>query len=975
MIYIPLNIKTSYSLLSSLNDIKLLIKKAKEYNFPALGITDSNMFGVMEFYKECQKAKIKPIIGLELKINNLPILLYAFNYQGYQHLTKLLSISQEEEITIEILKKYQENIFCLLPYNSIKLYEEIKDIYSFFYLSYSNLEERDKLKGFNSKLVFSQEVLYLEKEDNIYLKYLYMIKDGQKETEIDNYQIPFFHYLKTKEEVLKVSVEEDLKVMEEIYNLSNLVFPSNQNLLPKYQHEGGYKSEDLLRSLCKKGLEKRLSFKISSFYIERLKYELSIIHKMGFEDYFLVVWDYVKYAKQNNILVGPGRGSAAGSLVAYCLGITDVDPIKYNLLFERFLNPERISMPDIDLDFEATRREEVVNYILHKYGLKKAMPIITFVTLRGRQVIRDVGRILEINLPVIDELCHLIKPNISLEENLKNYKIKELLNQDKSYLKMYKIASKLEGMKRQISLHAAGVVISSEYLDEYIPIKKYNNFYVTGYSMEHLEELGLLKMDVLALKNLTLMENVLINTKININDIPMDDIKTLSLFKEGLTEGIFQFESAGMKRFIKELKPDNFEEIIAAIALFRPGPMENIEHFIKRKYGKEKIDYFHPHLKDILKPTYGIIVYQEQIMQIANVLAGYSLGEADILRKAMGKKDKGILLKEQEKFINQSIKRGYEKGLVIRVFNLILKFAGYGFNRAHSVAYSMISYKMAYLKKHYAKYFMSALLTNVLGNENKTKEYINECKILTIPILKPDINLSDYPYLTTELGIRFSLGAIKNVGGVVSKAIITERKKGLYEDFFDFVVRLYGKAVNRKILEALIDASCFNSFGYNHQTLHYNLEKAINYAELVNQINETLALKPEMEIKKEFSKEEKSKRELKVFGFYLTNHPVTKYKNVFNHLITINDIKKHFDKTIYLLLYIERYKIVITKNQERMAFITGSDEFGIIDLILFPKTLEKYSFLEKGDVIKVKGRVEKRMSKYQIIGQEVEKLS
>ena len=417
MIYIPLNIKTSYSLLSSLNDIKLLIKKAKEYNFPALGITDSNMFGVMEFYKECQKAKIKPIIGLELKINNLPILLYAFNYQGYQHLTKLLSISQEEEITIEILKKYQENIFCLLPYNSIKLYEEIKDIYSFFYLSYSNLEERDKLKGFNSKLVFSQEVLYLEKEDNIYLKYLYMIKDGQKETEIDNYQIPFFHYLKTKEEVLKVSVEEDLKVMEEIYNLSNLVFPSNQNLLPKYQHEGGYKSEDLLRSLCKKGLEKRLSFKISSFYIERLKYELSIIHKMGFEDYFLVVWDYVKYAKQNNILVGPGRGSAAGSLVAYCLGITDVDPIKYNLLFERFLNPERISMPDIDLDFEATRREEVVNYILHKYGLKKAMPIITFVTLRGRQVIRDVGRILEINLPVIDELCHLIKPNISLEEN------------------------------------------------------------------------------------------------------------------------------------------------------------------------------------------------------------------------------------------------------------------------------------------------------------------------------------------------------------------------------------------------------------------------------------------------------------------------------------------------------------------------------------------------------------------------------
>lgn len=981
MNYIPLNVKTSYFLLSSLNDITILIEKCKAYNINALAITDPNMFGVMEFYKVCQKNNIKPIIGLELELDDNKLYLYAKNYQGYQNLTRLLYQKQEQPLTLELLKAHREYLICIVPFASIPLYKDLKSIYSYIYLAYQNLKEREQLKKVSKKIVFMNEVLYPDKKDALYLKYLYLIRDGKKNRDLNEYQLTDDHHLMTIDEVLSYSLKEDLKWMQEIEGLCHITFNYNQELLPKYIGKHDFEDHLYLKSLCKKGLQKRLGNKILSSYVKRLKYELEVVGKMGFDNYFLVVWDFVKYAKRNNILVGPGRGSSAGSLISYCLGITDVDPLKYNLLFERFLNPERISMPDIDIDFESNRRGEVVNYVINKYGHKKAMPIITFVTLGGKQVIRDLGRIFEIDSKLLDELCKLINSYISLKENLDaNNNLKKLLTNQPSLLKLYKIAYKLEGMKRQISVHAAGVVISALELDNYLPLQKYDQYYITGFSMEHLEALGLLKIDFLGLKNLTLIEDVLkkLNEEghqIAFNQIPIDDQKTFDLFSNALTDGIFQFESVGMKNFISKLKPNNFEDLVAAIALFRPGPMANIGHYISRKNGYEKIDYLHSDLYEILKPTYGIIVYQEQIMQIAHLMAGYSLGEADVLRRAMSKKKREILENEQQKFISRSISKGYHQDLALKVYRLILRFANYGFNRAHSVAYALIGYRMAYLKVHYKSYFMSSLLTNVIGSEVKTKEYIRECKLNKIDVLKPDINKSAYHYQVVSKGIRFSLAAIRNVGVIACREILKIRDEGLFNDFFDFVSRTYGRAVNRKTIESLIDADCFKDFGYNHQTLYHNIEAALNYADLVKQVSEKLIEKPVMEAVVEYNRAELAKKELQVFGFYLNNHPTSKYSARYQNLVTMADLKKHFDKVINCVLYLEKVKKIATKNKDKMILASASDEFGSVDLVIFPKLYSKYEDIKAEDIVYVSGRVEKRMSKYQLNIFKLTKLS
>ncbi len=980
MNYIPLNVKTNYFLLSSMIDIKNLIQKCKEYKIKAIAITDPNMYGVLEFYKECKKNDIKPIIGLEIEYEKTKVYLYAMNYEGYQNLTRLISYKQNNKLDLNILKKYSLNLICIIPANMTAKFDQFKLIYQPIFISYSNAKEKEKLINHKDDLVFINECLFLEKEDDIYLKYLYMIRDGKNESDISDYQIKENSYLMTADEVDTYSNKSVISNFDKIFNLCNIDFSYNEKLLPKYKEEEPFSDYEYLKALCRKGLEKRLPDGIPNDYIKRLKYELDIINKTGFNNYFLVVWDFIKHAKKNNIMVGPGRGSSASSLVSYCLGITDVDPLKYNLLFERFLNPERISMPDIDIDFESNRRQEVVDYVVEKYGSKRAMPIITFVTLGGRQVIRDLGRIFNIDSKIIDNICKMININISLVENKKqNTKLYEIINKEETIKKIYEIGCKLEGAKRQFSVHAAGIVVSNYELDSYIPLQKYEGYFLTGFSMEHLEELGLLKIDFLGLKNLTLIENVLKkinkdNRTFNFNDIPLDDKNTLSLFEKGLTEGIFQFESKGMKNFIKKLKPNHFEEIIAAIALFRPGPMGNIDTYIKRKNGKEKPDYMHPNLLDILKPTYGIIVYQEQIMQIANVMAGYTLGEADVLRRAMSKKKKQVLVDEKEKFIAQSIKKGYLKEVAEKVYHLILKFADYGFPRAHSVAYSLIAYKMAFLKVHYPKYFMSSLLTNVIGNEVKTKEYINECKINTINVLKPDINLSCYHYNVEELGIRFSLAAIRNVGGIACKEIIRERGKGEYKDFFDFVERTYGRAVNRKTLETLINVGCFKIFGFNNGTLHYNIDNAINYAELVSRIKDDSIQKPMMETKEDFSKEQLAEKEYQSLGFYLTNHPTSKYKHFQSQMISSIELKSYFDKVINLILYVEQIKEIETKNNDKMAFMVGSDEYSSVDMVLFPKVYDTYKDIKKGDVLTVRGKVEKRMSRYQLIISKVEKL-
>lgn len=980
--YIPLNVKTNYYLLSSLNDIAHLIEKAISLNIKSIAITDGSMYSTMDFYKQCLKNNIKPIVGIEIIVDDKSILLYAMNYSGYQNLTRLVYLKQQDILTFDILKSHSDNVLCIMPYKSIELYNQLNKIYSHLYVGYSNLEERKVLKGKNDKTVFINEVLYLNNEDDTYLKYLYLIRDGKKLSDIDTYNHETDNYLMSYDEVLKNSDETDLKWMDEINDLCNLKFESNPHLLPRYSDDPDFDSKVYLHSLCKTGLSKRLNNRIPIEYVERLKYELGVIDSMGFNNYFLVVFDFVQYAKSHHILVGPGRGSAAGSLVSYCLGITDVDPIKYNLLFERFLNPERVTMPDIDIDFESTRRGEVVNYVIEKYGYKRVAPIITFVTLGGKQAVRDIARIFDYNSAKIDTLSKMIDLHLSLKDNFKNSDhIRGILNTDDTLMQIYKIASYVEGAKRQISIHAAGIVISELELDSYIPLQKYDGYYISGYSMEHLEELGLLKIDFLGLKNLTLIDGLLKDISqtegkpLLFKDIPLNDAKTFEIFGTAMTEGVFQFESEGMKNFLRKLKPSSFEDVVAAVALFRPGPMANIDSFIKRKRGLEKNDYLHKDLYEILKPTYGIIVYQEQIMQIANVMAGYSLGEADILRRAMSKKKKDVLIEEEAKFINRSISKGYDKETATKVYNLILKFANYGFNRAHSVAYALIGYKMAYLKVHYAKYFMSNLLTNVIGNDYKTKEYIAECRARNINVLKPDINRSEYAYKVEPDGIRFSLATIRNVGGITCKEILKERSKGPFRDFFDFVCRMYGKAVTRKTIESLIDADCFHSFNFNHQTLLYNIDNALAYAELVSNTDPSLVEKPMIATVDEMEKDELSQREIAVFGFYLSNHPVLEYKARSENIVNVINVQNYFDKIIDVIVYVDKLKVIKTKNNDDMAFITGSDETSNIDLVMFPKIYQDNLNIDRGMVIKAKARVEKRLSKYQLSIISIEILS
>ena len=952
--YIPLGIKTDYSILSSLIKINDLIKTIKEYGYNAVGIIDDNLSYVMEFYKECKKNDIKPIIGLELLLDNKTIYLYAKNYNGYQNLCYISS----NEISVDLIKNNSYDLLLLLPLESIDLYDvlNIPDTY----IINNGKEIDDKYKKINMNVVKC-----INKDDNIYLKYLYMIKEGK--TISDNISDEVNCHLYKKEE-LSLSKEE-LDSYDEIYNACNLEIIKN-DLLPVYNSDKNFDENKYLEELCKKGLLKRFNNKVPLRYADRLMEELEVIKRMGFSNYFLVVWDYVKFAKKNNILVGPGRGSAAGSLVSYSLGITEIDPLKYDLYFERFLNPERITMPDIDIDFEANKRDEVVNYIVNKYGLKKVTNIITFGTLKPKMVLRDVARIFNIENK-IDSFIKLFDSDISLEDNYKKKTIIDIKERDTLISTVCNISLKLEGLKRLTSVHAAGVIISNEELDRYIPIVKNDEIYTSLFSKDYIEELGLLKMDILALDNLVLISNLVNDIgNIDLNKIPLDDEKTLDIFRNVKTDGIFQFESIGMKNTLRKFKVKSFNDIVAIIALFRPGPMDNIDSYIKRMQGKEKIDYLSDDLKEVLESTYGIIIYQEQIMRIANIMAGYSLGEADVLRRAMSKKNKEMMEKERIKFIEGAINKGYSEELANKVFDYINRFASYGFNKAHSVSYSIISYQMAYLKAHYKVNYMAYLLSMEIGNETKTKQYINECKLDNIDVLKPDINKSSNIYLIENNNIRFPFSAIKNVGQTACNIIIKEREEnGDYKDIYDFVSRTYKKGINKKILTNLINSSSFDSFNINKKTLIDNIDILINYAELTSGLDNSLIDKPEIESLEEYSKDELTKIEFNTFGFYLSSHPVQQYRD--NDITTLN-LKENFNNNITIYLLVDSKRDVITKKNEKMLFITGSDEFSSVDLVVFPKVLERFYNINKSEVYKFTAKVEKRFNEYQLIVSKIE---
>ena len=964
--YIPLGIKSDYSLLQSLIKIPELIEYLKINSITACGLLDDNLFGSMNFYNNCIENNIKPIIGLKVKLNDYYIYLYAKNYDGYANLLKVNTLVQNKEVNYVTLGTYNKDIICVVPFKYKDVLENIEKIYEEVYVGYVDNFEKSNALLLKRKVLYICEIGAIDFKDVKYLSILKEIDSGEK-VNLDLFSDSYLN---------KEVDEFDIKTTKEFSNLINLEMPEVERHIPHY--DSNIKdSYNYLCGLCKKGLEKRLNGNVTKEYSDRLLYELNVIKDMGFVDYFLIVYDYVKFAKTNNILVGPGRGSAAGSLVSYSIGITNVDPIEYDLLFERFLNPDRITMPDIDIDFEYTKRDQVINYVKDRYGHDNVASIMTFGTLGARQVIRDVGKCLGVDNYLIDKLSNLLDPKGTLKDNYKNKFVKEFVDSNNEIKKVYQVSFKLEGLKRHISTHAAGVVISSCRLDDVIPVCMSGEEMLTGYTMEYLEELGLLKMDFLALRNLTIIQNVLEliekekGIKINLSDIPLDDKDTIDVFNNVDTEGIFQYESSGMKNFLSKLKPETFSDLYAAVALFRPGPMENIDSFIRRKNGKEKVDYIVSDLEPILDSTYGIMIYQEQIMEVLVKMGGYSFAEADNIRRAMSKKKVNVMEREREVFVSKAVEKGYDKDKSNQVYDLVLKFANYGFNKAHSVSYALIGYQMAYLKAKYPVYFIANLLNMSIGSDIKTKEYIDEAKKKDIKIFKPNINVSLDNYVIKDNALLLPLNAIHNVGGQAVEAIINERKNGKYTDFFNFVARTYGKSVNKKTIESLIDADCFRDFGYNHNTLMNMIDSALDYAMLCSDLDESLVMKPNIVELDEYSDGEIMAREISTFGYYVTNHPSSKYQD---GIMKIENMVKFFDKYVDLVVIIGGVRKIKTKKGEDMGFISASDETGSCDFIVFPKNNKLLIDIRKDDFVKIRGQVTRRLDKYQIVVSNIEKI-
>lgn len=964
--YTPLYVKTDYSLLSSLIKVDDLIENLKKKNITSCAIVDDNLYATMEVYNKFKKNGIKPIIGLDFG----EFLLYAKGMEGYYNLVFIETFKNSSSFDIDFLKKYSDDLICIC-FNDAS-YNTYKDIFSDIYIGVSNKELEEKYSSYDT--VFVNKTLYLESFLYKYLPYVFMIRDGKSISDGINFDYTD-NYLFTYEEACSRVSSSSIRNSNVISDMCNISF-KRELFMPKYDT---LSSSSYLRFLSNKGLSRRCGGNVSKEYQDRLDYELDIILNMHFEDYFLVVYDYIKYAKNSGILVGPGRGSAAGSLVSYSLGITDVDPLKYNLLFERFLNPERITMPDIDTDFPDDKRDDVIRYVKEKYGSYNVAGIITFGTLGGRASVRDVGRVLNIDNRYIDFICKRIPFKGTLKELMHtDREVNVMISNDDKLKLLERIVALVEGNKRHTSVHAAGIVISRVPLYDIVPIKENDGMFLTEYTMDYLEELGLIKMDFLGIKNLSIISNVIediekvMNKKFDFNKIPFDDPKVMDMFSRGDTTGIFQFESAGMRKFLKDLKPRNFSDLCAAIALFRPGPAKNIPSYIKRKNGKEKITYIDDDLKDILCETNGIIIYQEQIMLIARKYAGYSLAEADILRRAMSKKKLDVLKMEEERFIKgaKSLSRDEKKSH--ELFDHILAFAGYGFNKSHSVSYSIVAYKMAYLKCYFPKEFYANLLSGVIGSVLKTKEYIMEMKKLGIKLLPPDINKSlDNKFSICDDGVRCPLSSIKGVGGIISKYIISNRSTP-YKDIYDFLHRTFLKTNNKKVLESLIFSHAFDSF-YNMNTLISNMDNILNYVELSNGIDEDILVKPEIEIFDEFSSDELLENEKSVFGFYLTSHRTEKYKLNNSGITDIYDIKDKLGRRVSIIGSVDKVKEITTKKGESMCFLTVSDNTGSVSITLFPSMYKLENNFKKNEILKIIGRVEKRFDEYQIVCDKLER--
>lgn len=1033
MSFVHLHVYSSFSLLSSTVTIEDLVLNAKNKGFKAIALTDQNvMYGTIAFYKACMKAQIKPIMGLTVLIqserqegSSFPLVLLAKNQHGFHNLLKISSAVQTTSlngIPMKWLRAYSNGLIAITPglkgeiENNLangeleearQCAKQFLSIFSaenfYFGIQNHHLHQEQVVnekvmqlsEELQMKVVATNEVHYADKEDSFAHECLLSIKNGDKlqdenRERLENDQ----YYLKTPKEMVELFsdlpdvLENSIKIAEQC----NVMIELNTMNLPKYpvKDKG---SEELLEELCRKGFLERYIAPTEE-HKKRLAYEIDIIKKMKFADYFLIVWDFMKFSRENGILTGPGRGSAAGSMVAYVLYITDVDPIEHGLLFERFLNPERISMPDIDIDFPDHRRDEVIEYVSNKYGRLHVAQIITFGTLAAKAVMRDLGKVFGFSPKELDRVSKMIpsRPGTTLKGALADsVELRNFINEAPLNKRLFEVALKLEGLPRHSSTHAAGVVLTEQPLVETIPIQAgHNETYLTQYTMDHLEEVGLLKMDFLGLRNLSLIESILdsihrkIGKRLEIKGIPLKDEATFQLLSKGETTGVFQLESDGMRNVLRKLKPTHFEDIVAVNALYRPGPMENIPLYINRKHGQEEVIFPHPDLKPILEPTYGVIVYQEQIMQIAAKMAGFSLGEADLLRRAVSKKKKAILDKEREHFVQGALRKGYSEQTANTIYDLIVKFANYGFNRSHAVAYSMIAYQLAYLKVHYPQHFMAALLSSVTGSEGKIAQYIQELKELGIKVLPPSINQSGYTFLAEKDSIRYSLAAIKGVGVAALKEIFKARKKKKFTDIFDFCIRVSTRAVNRKVLEALVHSGSFDEFGYDRAVLLATIDVAIQHAQLVNpnELGDTdlFADEEEFFIKPKYVEvapievEEKLKYEKEVLGLYLSNHPVSIYEND-KGALGVSDlfVETPFNKHKRILVNITEIKMIRTKKGEAMAFLTISDQSGEMDAVVFPNVYKRFvAMLQKGSIVVLEGKIDTRDEKQQFVIQNVQ---
>lgn len=943
--YIPLKVTTDYTLLKSLIKVPNLISFLSEKNIDTCGICDENLYGVLEFYYACKKNNIKPIVGLDVKIDDLNVYLYAMNFDGYKNLLKIHTLKEKNELILDDLSVYKDSILCIVPFKSKELFDKLK-FFNNLYISYNNSLERLNALTITSNVLYINDLKALKKDDVLFFAYL----DKLRKEEVGMYEQNYYF-----------APDIDLGKIDEVVSLLNLELKFNKKYIPKYKDD--IDSSEFLHNLCFKGLTKRLNGKVPDIYLKRLNYELKIINEMGFVDYFLIVYDYVLYAKRHDILVGPGRGSAAGSLVSYSIGITEIDPLKYNLLFERFLNPERVTMPDIDVDFDALKREEIIEYVRNRYGDKNVALGLTFTTLKSKLVLREIGKLLKINDTLLDNFIKCINGNICLKDNLTNENIKKYLNNYNELKKLYNISMHLEGLKKNTSTHAAGVVISSTNLDEIIPIHYENNTLITGVTMDYLESIGLLKMDFLALKNLTTIKNILDEVgKEALKNIDLNDKAVLNLFCTGKTEGIFQFETSLMRNLIRKLKPSSFNDLVASLALGRPGALEEADEYIARKNGKKEITYIHKDLEPILKDTYGIILYQEQIIAILGKIGGYSLAEADIIRRAISKKKESVINAEKEKFINGAIGKGYDRSVATLIYDLIVKFASYGFNKAHSVAYARISYDMAYLKVKYPEYFIIEMINN--KDNEKFAKLVLFLKNKGIKLEKPDVNLSHNKFYISGKELIMPLWQIKGIPENLSEKIIENRKDG-YTDFFDFVCK-NKKILNENILNTLINAEALRSFNLNERTLVENIAVALNFAE----IDDELIKRPVIIELDDYSDEVKRNNELESFGYFITNHPASKYQNV----MKLEMIEKYLFKNIKCVVLVNRISNIKTKKNENMAFISASDETGTCDFTIFPKNMNLINDLKIGDLVEINGNVSKRFDKVSIIVNNIKKV-